>query len=193
MTDDNYRILAKMSITLHAGHGGDPNERKRAIGLITDGFHQCKAIHSGLVSENAQHLNVSQMTKDHYLSRKKCAIKIFEMIDTGATIDELAAVIIEACNVHYVTKRENLDLIPYQKNTALYPTWQEQYAAAGIKLVPYVKKSNKKYVYIINGIEYSRLIDAAMENDCTINDVYYRCTKSKSKYFSAWTVKQIEE
>lgn len=190
---DNYRILAKMSITLYAVHGQHPDERKRAIGLITDGLHQCKAIHSGLVSENAQHLTVVQMTKDHYLSRKKSAIKIFEMIEDGATIDEITAFIIDACSVHYVTKRENLDLIQYQQNPELYPTWQEQYAAAGIKLVPYVKKSNKKYVYIINGIEYNRLIDAAMENDCTINDVYYRCTKSKSKYFSAWTVKQIEE
>lgn len=190
---DNYRILAKMSLTLHAGHGGDPDERKRAIGLITDGFHQCKAIHSGLVSENAQHLKVSQMTKDHYLSRKKGAIKIFEMIDAGATIDELTAFVIEVCNVHYVTKRENLDLIPYQKNTALYPTWQEQYAAAGIKLVPYIKKSNKKYVYIINEIEYNSPNDAAIANDCKISDVYYRCIKSNSEYFSAWTIKQIKE
>ena len=76
---DNYRILAKMSVTLHAVHGDNEDERKRAIGLITDGLHQCKAIHSGFVSKSAQHLNVVEMTKDHFYSRKKSARKIFQM------------------------------------------------------------------------------------------------------------------
>jgi len=187
---DNYLILAKMSITLHAAHGADPDERERAIGLITDGYYQCKPIHSGLVSKNAQHLTVAKITKDHFYSRKRSARKIFEMMDAGASIEELYDFIVLSCSVHYVTKRENLDLIPFQKNIKDYPTWQEQYAAAGIELVPYVKKNARKYVYIINGIEYKSLTEAAAVHNCSDANVYYRCVTSKSKKYSDWTVRE---
>lgn len=189
---DNYRILAKLATTLHAAHGNEPDERYRAIGLITDGIYQCKPVHSGLVSKSAEHLTVSKITKEHYHSRKRCARKIFAMLDEGATLDQLTDFIIEACSVHYVTKAENHLLVRYQKDIENYPTWQEQYAAAGIELVPYIKKSVQKYVYIIDEIEYKNLNEAAEANNCKITDVYYRCITSKSKKYSNWTVRKLD-
>jgi hypothetical protein len=189
---DNYRILAKLATTLHIGHGDEPAERKRAIGLITDGLYQCKAVHSGLVSKSAEHLTVSKLTKEHFYSRARCAVKIFQMLDDGTSENQLVDFIIEACSIHYVTKRENIDLIPFQKNIKDYPTWQEQYAAAGIELVPYVKKSAKKNVYIIHGIEYNSLSDGAKANNCKTTDVYYRCITSKSKKYYDWKVRKLD-
>ncbi len=189
---DNYRILAKLATTLHTGHGDEPAERKRAIGLITDGLYQCKPVHSGLVSKSAEHLTVSKLTKEHFYSRARCASKIFQMLDAGTTEDQLTDFIIEACSVHYVTKLENTLLVRYQQDTENYPTWQEQYAAAGIELVPYVKKSAKKNVYIIHGIEYNSLGEGAAANNCKTTDVYYRCITSKSKKYCDWKVRKLD-
>jgi hypothetical protein len=83
-------------------------------------------------------------------------------------------------------------LIPFQKNVVKYPTWQDQYAAAGIELVPYIKKTKKKYVYIIHGIEYNNLSAAAVKNNCTEADVYYRCVTSKSKKYCDWKVRKLD-
>lgn len=189
---DNYRILAGLALDLYNGRAKTcPMHRKRAIGLITDGIYQCKPVHSGLVSKSAQHLTVSKITKEHYHSRKRCARKIFAMLDEGATEDQLTDFIIEACSVHYVTNAENRLLVRYQKDIENYPTWQDQYAAAGIELIPYVKKSVKKYVYIINGIEYKNVSDVMETYGCTMSTVNNRCVKDKRGKFPTWKRKTI--
>lgn len=189
---DNYHILAGLALDLYNGRAKTcPMHRNRAIGLITDGIYQCKPVHSGLVSKSAAHLTVSKITKEHYHSRKRCARKIFAMLDEGATIDQLTDFIIEACSVHYVTKAENNLLVRYQKDIENYPTWRDQYAAAGIELVPYVKKSVKKYVYIINGIEYKNVSDVMETYKCTMSTVNNRCVKDKRGRFPTWKRKTI--
>jgi len=184
---DNYHILAGLALDLYNGRAKTcPMHRNRAIGLITDGIYQCKPVHSGLVSKSAAHLTVSKITKEHYHSRKRCARKIFAMLDEGATIDQLTDFIIEACSVHYVTKAENNLLVRYQKDIENYPTWQDQYAAAGIELVPYVKKSVKKYVYIIDGIEYTSSKEVAKAYSVSSATVDHRCTKDRRGNYPEW-------
>ena len=188
-----YETLARIVISNHAAHGHDPDERHMAIGLIRNGIFDCPAIDSGLVSEKGQHLKKSQLTKEHFYPRQASAFKMFEMLDASATFDDLVAFIKKVCQVHYVTNEENIALKPYQKLGSGYDTWEEQYDAVGIKLVPYVRKKpirKQKYVYIINDIEYKSSKEAADANSCKIQDVYYRC-KSQSKKYTGWIREDI--
>ncbi len=188
-----YETLARIVISNHAAHGHDPDERHMAIGLIRNGIFDCPAIDSGLVSEKGQHLKKSELTKEHFHPRQASAFKMFEMLDAGATFDDLVAFIKKVCQVNYVTNEENIALKPYQKLGSGYDTWEEQYDAVGIKLVPYVRKKpirKQKHVYIINDIEYKSSKEAADANSCKIQDVYNRC-KSQSKKYVSWIRKEI--
>jgi len=105
----------------------------------------------------------------------------------------LVAFIKKVCQVNYVTNEENIALKPYQKLGSGYDTWEKQYEAVGIKLVPYVRKKpirKQKHVYIINDIEYKSSKEAADANSCKIQDVYNRC-KSQSKKYVGWIRKEI--
>jgi len=188
-----YETLARIVISNHAAHGHDPDERHMAIGLIRNGIFDCPAIDSGLVSEKGQHLKKSELTKEHFHPRQASAFKMFEMLDAGATFDDLVAFIKKVCQVNYVTNEENIALKPYQKLGSGYDTWEKQYEAVGIKLVPYVRKKpirKQKHVYIINDIEYKSSKEAADANFCKIQDVYNRC-KSQSKKYVGWIRKEI--
>jgi len=189
-----YETLARIVISNHAAHGHDPDERHMAIGLIRNGIFDCPAIDSGLVSEKGQHLKKSELTKEHFYPRQASAFKMFEMLDAGATFDDLVAFIKKVCQVHYVTNEENIALKPYQKLGSGYDTWEEQYDAVGIKLVPYVRKKpirKQKYVYIIHKIEYNSKSEAAAAHDCSEQDIYYRCITSTSKKYCDWKVRKL--
>lgn len=188
-----YRALANVCITLHSAHMNDVAERKMAISLIRNGIFDCKSIHSGYVSEAAKHMKVSEVTKEHFLPRAQSATKIFSMLDTGATVDDVEKFIIECCTVHYVTKEENNRLRKFQRDIKNYPTWPDQYRAAEINLVLYIKKTAKKWVYIINGIEYSSAKEAALANSCDIQTLNNRCVIDKRGKFPNWIRKKYEE
>lgn len=184
-----YETLAKIVISNHAAHGHDPDERHMAIGLIRNGIFDCPSIDTGLVSEKGQHLTKTQLTKEHFYPRQASAHTMFEMLDAGATFDDLVAFIKKACQVHYVTSEENNALKPYQKLGSGYNTWEEQYAAVGIKLVPYIKKKRahkQKYVYIIDGIEYNSIIDVMKKYDCSQPTVNNRCIYDKRNKYPTW-------
>jgi hypothetical protein len=183
---DSYSILAKITLTLHSVHGSDPDGRKCAIGLIRNGIFDCPSIFTGLVSEKGQHLKSSQLVKEHFHPRQASAYKMFEMLDAGATVDELVVFLKKVCQVNYVTKEENEALKPYQKIGSGYDTWEEQYEAVGIKLVQYVRKTARKYMYIIDGIVYKGAKDAMRAHTCSLAVLNNRCIKDKRGNYTDW-------
>ena len=189
MNNDRYTNLALLAKTLHASHKDEPLLRKQAIGLICDGIHQCPAIPSGLVSVAAKDRTVSTITKEHFFSRKISARTIFNLYDRGASICRVAAFIKSRCRVHYVTKQENMELVKYQQDQNI-KTWREEYKAAGIVLVPYIKKTTKQYVYSIGKIKYINIQDIANEYGVTVEVARYRFS-TKAKKWSDWTRERI--
>lgn len=137
---EKYHTLANCVIDNHLLYQNKPAERQMMIGGFRNVLFDCPGTFSGFVSEKGQHLKTSELVKEHFYPRQASAYKMFEMLDAGATKDELIDFIRMVCQVHYVTKEENEALKPYQKIGSGYNTWEEQYAAVGIKLVPYVRK-----------------------------------------------------
>ena len=135
-----YETLANCIIGNHAMFRDMPEERKMAINGIRNQIFDCPSTNSGLVSEKGQHLKKVNLVKEHFYPRQASAHKTFEMLDAGATKDEIVDFIAMVCQVHHVTKEENETLKRYQKIGSGYHTWEEQYAAAGITLVPYERK-----------------------------------------------------
>jgi len=189
MNTDRYANLALLAKTLHDAHKNDELLRKQAIGLICDGIHQCPAIPSGLVSFAAKDRTVSNLTKEHFFSRKISARTIFALYDRGASIQRVAAFIKSRCRVHYVTKQENMDLVKYQQNPNM-KTWRQEYKAAGIVLVPYIKKNTKQYIYKIGKTEYNNIQDIANKYGITPMVARYRFS-TKAKKWSDWTRERI--
>lgn len=188
MNIDRYKNLAQLAKTLHAAHKDDPFLRKQATGLICDGIHQCPAIPSGLVSIAAKDRTVSTITKEHFFSRMISAKTIFNLYDRGASVCRVAAFIKSRCRVHYVTKQENMELVKYQQDPNI-KTWREEYKAAGIVLVPYIKKT-KQYVYKIGKTKYNNIQDIAKEYAVTVEVARYRFS-TKAKKWSDWTRERI--
>ena len=181
-----YETLANCVIDNHRLYKNKPDERQMMIGAFRNVLFDCPSIPSGFVSKKGQHLKRAQLTKEHFYPRQASAHKMFDMLDAGATKDDLVAFIKKVCQVHYVTKEENIALIPYQKRGSGYDTWEEQYEAAGIELVPYVRKTAKKYVYIIEGIRYSGILDVMKKYNCSLATVKNRCLKDKRGLYPDW-------
>jgi hypothetical protein len=141
-----YSILADCVIENHLAFRNKPAHRKAMINSFRNSLFEAPSTDSGLVSERGQHFKKSELVKEHFYPRQASAYKMFEMLDAGATKNELTDFIKMVCQVHYVTKKENDALKPYQKLGSGYDTWEEQYAAPvidevkGINMVPYVPK-----------------------------------------------------
>jgi len=137
-----YSNLADCVIENHLAFQNKPAHRKIMINSFRNSLFESPITDSGLVSERGQHLKKEDLVKEHFYPRQASAYKMFEMLDVGATKDELTDFIKMVCQVHYVTKEENNALKPYQKLGSGYDTPEEQYAAPvidevkGIKLVP---------------------------------------------------------
>ena len=155
----NYNSLAILARSLYDTSKDNEHLRERAAGMISDGIFQCKAIHTGLVSENASELKASECTKEHFFSRKASARKIFDLFDRDWGIERVTGFIKSRSRVHYTTKEENMYLRKFQGGEK-YKTWHQQYEAANIKLVPYEKKT-KQYIYKVDKVCYNNLNEVA--------------------------------
>jgi len=182
---DRYRMLLDVAKVNYHSFKDKPDELLFVTGLIAEGIHRMKPIHTGLISEAANKKGV-KICKEHYFGRLASAKLIMKKIAEGKWTDErLVRLIKSRSRVHYTTSEENQILRNYDH---LY--WTKAYKAAGIKLVPFVPR-NKKYVYIIDGVEYNSIQEAAKKYDITPSVAVYRCN-SKSKRWVKWGRVKIE-
>jgi len=175
-----YSDLAQHCVNMHATSTTE-GLRKSAINMIRNGIFDCRSIRTGFVSKAGQRLKVKYLTKEHFHPRQASAYKIFEMLDSGASVEDITDFIIKVSHVHLVTKEENERLKKFQKLGSGYDTWEEQYKAAGIELV-----KMQYTVYIINGIEYDSLTEAAKANGCSTVTLKNRCLQDKRGNYPDW-------
>jgi hypothetical protein len=181
-----YELMADCVIGNYNLYKDKPEHRQMMISAFRNVIFDCPIIFTGFVSKKGQHLKVSELVKEHFYPRQASAHKMFEMLDAGVTKEELTAFIIKVCQVHYVTKEENEALKKFQKIGSGYDTWEEQYEAAGIELVPYVRKTAKKYMYIIEGVRYNNILDVMKKYNCSQGAVNNRCLKDKRGLYPDW-------
>lgn len=139
------RSLIKMARLMAAGIENEV-DKKVAIGLITDGIFQRKHYHTGKASVEANNLPPKKSaTKEHFYGRKKTATDLIEMLISTPTLsdDFLFSYVSERCQVHSVTKDQNMALRTYTKENPNV-TWEEAYAACKIILEEKIDRRKKK-------------------------------------------------
>jgi len=171
--------------------------KRELVDDICDTLYHCRSIKSGKISVEAQKLldskkiTKSKLTKEHFFSRKKSAYKIYDAAMHGASRQRILAMIKSRCRVHLVTRKENEALKKFQKKEVqhLYPTWREEYNAAGIKLLN-EQSLKKKYVYNIEGLCYNNLLEIAKAYNISSETARYRVLKNIHKWRD-WQRQQI--
>ena len=182
---NRYKILLDVASANYEAFKDHPEHLQFVTGLIAEGLHRMKPIHTGLISVAASDKGV-KICKEHFFGRLASAKIIMQKIAEGKWSDErLVLLIMSRSRVHYTTSKENMILRNYD-----HLHWTKAYAAAGIKLVPFVPR-NKKYVYNIAGIEYNSIQEPAEKFEITAEVARYR-VNSKSTKWSDWNKAKIE-
>lgn len=155
-------------------------------------FGDVGTVSSGLVSDNltwtheptGRTYRSSKVTEEHFITRTTTCRDIANTyLDGDLTDEKLIELIEKGREVHLVTEQENLDLRPFQQSDD-YPTWESQYKAAGINLVPDPGTfGSKQYYYIIDDIAYADKHEAAAAHGVGVATVVNR---SRSQKWPTW-------
>ena len=126
---------------------------------------------SGLVSENLvnhheptnTYYRKGKYTEEHFITRTNTCRQVCNAYLEGKLTDDLLYSLLDlGRTVHYTTEDDNIKLRKYQQDVENYPTWVEQYEAAGIELVEDPGMfGNSKYYYEIDGKVYKNVNEAA--------------------------------
>jgi len=174
------KSVAKMAKVLHENADQVGND-KIITHAIAEALFQAGPIHSGLMSKECKNLPAAKMTNEHFFPRKKSADLIMEQVKKGKSVNRITNIILSRTRVHRVTSTQNHYLRKFQGGN--YTNWQEEYAAAGIELIPFERKN--AYTYTVEGEQFSTLGEAAEKYGLTPDGARYRFV-SKSKKFSNW-------
>lgn len=151
-------------------------------------FGDVSSVHSGLVSSKlcwtheptGRTYRQGNVTHEHFKTRTAtCRDIANEFLAGTLTSDRLLQLIEEGRKVHFVTEQENIDLRPFQQSDN-YPTWEEQYQAAGIELVEDPGLfGNRSYWYRVDGVTYADKHEVAAAYNCGLSTVVNRSRNSK--------------
>jgi hypothetical protein len=174
-----YKLLLDVAKANYNAFKNCPDEFAFVTGLIAEGIHRMKPIHTGLISEEANRAGV-KICREHFFGRLGSAKLLMKKIAEGRWSDDrLVAFIQSRSRVHYTTSAENQRLKNYD-----HLHWRAAYKQAGICLVDFSPRRKKKYIYNIDGMVYN--VDAAAEKYGITNaTVLYRCN-SNSKKWANW-------
>lgn len=180
-----YKMLLEVAKANYNEFKDQPDILAFATGLIAEGLHRMKPIHTGLISVEANQPKI-KICKEHFFGRLSSAKKIVQKIAEGKWSEERLILFIRSrSRVHYTTSHENMRLRDFDH---LY--WREAYKQVGIQLVKFSPRREKKYIYNIDGMDYN-VNSAAEKYGCTTDIVLYRCG-SKSPKWSNWKKVKIE-
>jgi hypothetical protein len=159
-------------------------------------YGDVKTKHSGLVSSSLvnyheptnQYFRKGKFTEEHFITRTNTCRKLCYAYLDGTLTDMLMEEILDyGRQVHYTTEDENMALRRYQDNPD-YPTWEEQYAAAGVELVEDPGTfGSAKYYYEIGDKVYKNINEAADGEG-----VHPRTIKSRSRNDKFETYNELE-
>jgi hypothetical protein len=175
-----YETLIRIAISLYNAHKDNPEDFKEATGLVAEGLHRTKPIHSGLISEKcASNRSTEKICKEHYFGRLASAKKIMSEIAKGRSFKRLVALARSRSRVHYTTKDENQKLRAYG-----HLFWREAYKEVGTNLIPYVPRTRAKDIDV-NGKVFSSAKEVSKQFNIPIETVRYRIA-AKSKKWAHW-------
>ena len=144
---------------------------------------------SGLVSESLvnyheptnMYFRKGKYTEEHFITRTNTCRQICNAYLEGKLTDDLLYSLLDlGREVHYTTEDDNIKLRVYQQDVENYPTWKQQYSAAGINLVEDPGMfGNSKYYYKIDGNVYKNVNEAAEAKECITATIKRRCKSEK--------------
>lgn len=166
----------------------DPEMLEFMRGLFSQGLYVQTPIHTGFISEEAEKLRKDPKytpTKEHFFGRAQSTHVIIDQLKRGKSKERIKKVIRSRSRVHYTTKKENETLASInKKNPGI--SWRKLYELAGIKLIPYIHKSNK-HVYYVGDVMYNTIQEVADHYGITQATAWNRFTsKAKRSKFEDW-------
>jgi hypothetical protein len=177
-----FKTGVQVSIALFEGwekFGYDENYYDRMIRTMSDVIYQSPKLHSGYASKKASNMLSKDVCREHYYSRTASAKKMVELMKKGILgphkIDRFEKFMRSRARVHFVTSEENTHLIKFQSDPSLRH-WKKQYEAAGIELERW---DTNKYLYRVDGREFSSAPEVAAAMNCHASTVTKRCTSDK--------------
>lgn len=128
-----------------------------------------------------QYYRKGKFTEEHFNTRTSTCRAICEHYLDGSLDDDLLYYLLDhGRKVHYTTEEENVRLRVYQQDKEKYPTWVDQYEAAGIELVEDPGMfGNSKYYYEIDGKVYKNVNEAAEGEGVIAATIKRRSNNSK--------------
>ena len=119
-----------------------------------------------------------KFTEEHFNTRTSTCRAICDHYLDGSLDDDLLySLLDEGRKVHYTTEEENVRLRVYQQDKENYPTWVDQYEAAGIELVEDPGMfGGAKFYYKIDGDIFKGIKEAAKYIGC-----HERTIKARSR------------
>lgn len=128
-----------------------------------------------------QYYRKGKFTEEHFNTRTSTCRAICEHYLDGSLDDDLLYYLLDhGRKVHYTTEEENVRLRVYQQDKENYPTWVDQYEAAGIELVEDPGMfGNMKYYYEIDGKVYKNIYEAAKSEGVIAPTIKRRSNNSK--------------
>lgn len=126
-----------------------------------------------------------RFTEEHYITRTNTCRQICSLFLDGELDDDiLYSLLDEGREVHYTTEEENILLRVFQQDLINYPTWKEQYKAAGIELVEDPGMfGGAKFYYNIDGNIYKGIQEAAKSIGCHVRTIKARSRSQKFKNY----------
>lgn len=139
-------------------------------------YGDVKTKSSGLVSKDLvnyheptnTYYRKGRFTEEHFITRTNTCRQICTLFLDGELDDDvLYSLLDEGRKVHYTTEEENVRLRVFQQDLKNYPTWKEQYNAAGIELVEDPGMfGGAKFYYKIDGDIFKGIKEAAKYIGC---------------------------
>lgn len=188
--DERYYSLVRLSRSMVLGIQNEIDIRT-AINCLMNGIFKLPQIKSGLTTRAALELPQDKRTPEHFYGRTESALRLIkELIENPNRSDKaLVAFLKSRSRVHYVTKKENMDLRFYMKKN---PTdhWRKAYLACCSELIECKPNKNKKRVYIVDDTIYNTVKEAAIAHNLSVEGARNRFLKSKK--FPNWVIKELQ-
>lgn len=177
------RIVRSLVPMIH-----NEDSEKIIVSMIRNEIFMLPNILTGMVSVEASILPSNKRTKEHFFSRTESAKRLILELQRNPNRSDRAIInfLKSRSRVHQVTKVQNRALKSYnEKNPGVHHT--KAYAECNIVLISAERK--RKYVYIVDDIEYNTLQEVANEYGLSLEGARYRFKKSKK--FPTWIIKEL--
>lgn len=165
-----------------------PESEKIVVSMIRNEIFRLPNILTGMVSVEAMKLDWNKRTKEHFFGRTESAKKLIRKLQENPNRSDAAiiAFLKSRCRVHQVTKEQNQALKAYnEKNPGVHH--RKAYSECNVTLVPAERK--RKYVYIVDDVEYNTLQQVANEYGISLEGARNRFFKAKK--FPNWIAKEL--